>query len=97
MTREEFLKEYKRLGHALQTGVATMMQMGDAGASPKHLRTGLNISMCDHASMIWLLLKKGIITEEEYQEAILEGLEREKAEYEKVIGYHLGGKSVTLE
>lgn len=88
MTAEEFMTEYRRLGHAVQTGAAFEMGALAAGAdgadtlrelgaaSPKHLRTGLSCVMADLGSLTRLLVAKGVITNEEYFEAILDGLRR---------------------
>lgn len=75
MTYEEFMQEYERLAHAVQSGVA----FGDGYESQeaKHLRTGLNLVMRDLGSLAGLLVKKGIITNDEFFEATLEGLKLE--------------------
>jgi SOS response regulatory protein OraA/RecX len=49
---------------------------------PKHLRTGLNMAMVEHAALARLLIAKGVITEEEYMQALAEGAEAEKQQYE---------------
>lgn len=86
MTDEEFLAEYRRLGHAIQSGVALDHARGGQDGAGKHLRTGLNMVMCDTASLAGLLIAKGVITREEYQTAVLAGLEEEKARYEAALG-----------
>ena len=43
-TKEAFAK-YQAMCHAMQSGVRAELELGDDGASPKHLRTGMNISM----------------------------------------------------
>lgn len=80
MTNEEFLREYERLGHAIQTGVAYEFGLGDTEADRryKHTRTGLNLVMADLGSLTRLLVAKGVITDDEYFEAILDGLRAEK-------------------
>jgi hypothetical protein len=82
MTLEEFLEEYRRLAHAIQTGVAYDHQYGSQDGTPKHLRTGLNCVMSDFGSLSKLLIEKGIITEQEYYSAVLDGLKREITKYE---------------
>lgn len=97
MTIEEFMKEYARLGHAIQTGVAYDHQYGSNDGSPKHLRTGLSCVMSDFGSLARLLIAKGIITEQEYFTAILEGLRQEVSTYEERVQNHTGGKTkITL-
>lgn len=71
---------YQAAAHAVQSALAAVLgALGPkaAGADPKHLRTGLNLVMADHGSLADLLIRKGVITEEEYLEAIAAGTERE--------------------
>ena len=70
--------------HAVQSATKFLIQRaqwnGDeslAGANPKHLRAGLNLVMTDTATLAQLLVRKGIISELEYFEAIVTGTERE--------------------
>ena len=84
------------LGHAVQTGVAYAMENpSDTAATPKHLRTGLNISMCDHGGLVGLLIRKGVITDLEYWRASVEMLEAEVAKYEGELSERMGAK-ITL-
>lgn len=71
--------------HAMQSGVAAEMQLPGrhAATEPKHLRVGVNTALRDHASLVQLLITKGIITEVEYVEAIADGMETEQREYEQ--------------
>ena len=71
---------YTAAAHTIQTAVAVQIaHLGDnaAGADHKHLRTGLNMIMTDHGSLVRLLIDKGIITDEEYTKAMIEGTEAE--------------------
>ncbi|MEZ4594546.1 MAG: hypothetical protein R3D55_25890 [Chloroflexota bacterium] len=77
MNQKEFRDEYIKLAHAVQTGIAACIAAGWTGATPKHLRVGIDTSKSDHGALIKLLLEKGVITEGEYQAVLLEGLERE--------------------
>ena len=84
------MSKYTDLVHAMQSGVAMMMNR-DGGpqsgeTSPKHLRVGVNSAMCDHAALARLLISKGIITEEEYMQGIMDEMAREVERYEKKIG-----------
>jgi hypothetical protein len=70
--------------HAMQSGVAMEMeQPGNASASPKHLRVGVNAALCDGSGLAKLLMAKGLITLEEYAKAIADEMEAEKARYEQ--------------
>jgi hypothetical protein len=51
---------------------------------PKHLRTGLNLSKSDMLGLAILLIDKGIITEEEYLEAMRLGANEELARYQSL-------------
>lgn len=93
---EEINKRYTELAHALQSGVAMMMNINPKDTEPKHLRTGVNMALVDSASLATLLISKGIITEEEYGDALIAGLEREVESYETMISAALGGKKVKL-
>jgi hypothetical protein len=89
------LERYEAAMHAMQTGVAFDQAAGSQDGSPKHLRVGINLAMSDHASLVRLLLAKGIITEEEYFQAVAEGMEQEAEEYRKALSERWG-KDVKL-
>jgi hypothetical protein len=97
MSVEEFTIKYEQLAHAIQTGVAYNHNFGSEDGTPKHLRTGVNLIMTDHASLVELLTKKGIITESEYFEAVIEGLNKEVARYEARLQRQLNGTKITLK
>lgn len=86
---------YRRAAHAMQSGVAMEMNYDASPCEPKHLRVGINAAMSDHGGLAGLLIKKGLITEEEYLEAITEAMEREKQSYEDRLT-HRYGRKVTL-
>jgi hypothetical protein len=89
------VKRYAEAAHAMQSGVAFEMTISDrmSATEPKYLRVGINAAMCDHTGLVKLLIAKGLITEEEYNEAITTEMEAEKARYEKRISEHLGRKT----
>lgn len=92
---DEYDARWKAAMHAVQAGVQMDINLGSKDTEPKHLRTGINGALCDHGSLVKLLIAKGVITEEEYMQAIAEGAEAEKARYEARISAALG-KTVTL-
>jgi len=51
--------------------------------------------MVDHGALVTLLVDKGVITDEEYLEAIAEGMEREARDYKEMLSNLLGVR-VTL-
>lgn len=92
-------ERYEAAAHAMQTGVKAMMKFEepDTGStSPKHLRVGVNMALIDSGALAGLLIRKGLIGQEEYEEALADMAEKEKARYEVLLGSHYGGKSITL-
>jgi hypothetical protein len=88
----EFQEKYVKLAHAVQTGIASCIAAGWSGATPKHLRVGIDTSKSDHGALVKLLIEKGVITEDEYGRALLEGLENEIKGFERLFE-HLTGKT----
>jgi len=82
MTIDEKRQRYLDLCHAMQSGVAMKMNYEGNETSPKHLRTGVNAAMSDGAALAKLLMDKGIITLDEYYDALIESMEREVKMYE---------------
>lgn len=82
---EEATVRYNAACHAMQSGVA--MKMGyDAGeTTPKHLRVGVNSAMVDSAALAELLMHKGVISSQEYLNALMQGMEREVELYKEVL------------
>lgn len=73
---------YTDAGHAIQTAVAYDLANGGKSGSPKHLRTGINLTKTDMAGLARLLVGKGIITAAEYEQAITDEANREVDRYE---------------
>jgi len=96
MTIEEKKAKYAALGHAMQTGVAYKMELDPSETTAKHLRVGVNAAMCDHAALAQLLMKKGVLTEDEYLDALIESMEREVAGYQDELNRLYGGVKITL-
>lgn len=74
-----------RAQHAMQTGVATMMGINANDMTVKHLRVGINASMVEIAALAKLLIKKGIITLDEYDKALADEMEAEVERYRQEI------------
>jgi len=99
---EEKRRRYRSLAHAIQTGIAWDLaihnpNVEDINADPnlrehKHLRTGIDITKAENGALVRLLIAKGIFTMDEYEDAIIDGLEREVALYETRISELLGWK-----
>jgi hypothetical protein len=85
----EAYREYCALCHAMQTGVMAEQSLGSQDGTPKHLRTGINVALCDHGALIKLLVDKGLITDEEYAVAIRDMMKCEVERYETLLGVKL--------
>jgi hypothetical protein len=100
ITREQKLERYRALCHAVQTGIGWEIAREnpacvDINADPnlryhKHLRTGIDVTKSDQGSLVALLIEKGVITDDEYLDAIVAGMEREKALYEQSLSEYMG-------
>lgn len=84
-------QRYDRAVHCIQAG--SKMVAARNGEHPQS-RTGINIAMRDHASIVQLLVSKGIITDAEYQKALADGAESEVRDLEEQLGS--GGVKITL-
>lgn len=72
---------YHALAHAVQTGVEYTMHRTPKETEPKHLRVGVNLGLVNSSALAQLLMQKGLITEREYAEALVLGVEREVEGY----------------
>lgn len=93
--RQQLLDRHYAASHAVQTGVMYELHQDPRSGEPKHLRTGLNVALCDHSALAQLLIRKGLMTEEEYLTAIAEEMEAEKRRYEERLSGTYGTK-ITL-
>lgn len=79
---------YLELCHAMQSGVAMKMNYDPMETTPKHLRVGVNAAMADQAALAQLLMAKGVISEDEYYDALIASMEREVAMYQDWLSKH---------
>lgn len=73
LNKAELAHIYQQLMHGVQSGIA--MRINDPnydGATPKHLRVGINSAHITDKALAELLMEKGIITEEEYFRKMVE-------------------------
>lgn len=63
--------------------------------TPKHLRVGVNSALVNDAALARLLIRKGLITLEEYESAIAYQMELEVQAYETNLSQYFG-KKITL-
>jgi hypothetical protein len=81
-------ERYARAAHRVQSAVAFDP---DRPRDPyKDLRTGLNLSKADQAGLVRLLIRKGVITEEEYVEAVATSAETEASDREDELSVRYG-------
>lgn len=95
MNLQEKRERYVALCHAMQTGVAYKLEKDPSDTTPKHLRVGINSALVQDSALALLLMKKGIITEDEYFDAVNEAMEREVKEYREELS-RLYGANITL-
>ena len=74
----ELNERYLAAMHAVQSGIKMKMERGWDGASPKHLRVGVDSAMVNDWAVAEFLIRKGIMTKLEYLELLVEGAENEK-------------------
>ncbi len=89
MTQEDMNRYYCAL-HAMQTGVGTMIGIDPQDMTPKHMRVGINSSMVEDATLVKLLIQKGIITQDEYEKALADEMEAEVERYKQKIKERTG-------
>ena len=92
---QEAVERYQAAAHAMQSGVAAEMQHNPKPTEPKHLRVGVNSAMVEHAALAHLLVTKGVITDDEYLEAVAASMERDAKVYEDRLSEHFGAR-ITL-
>ena len=73
--KKEISERYLKAIGKMQAGVAARPDKSDQ--EPKHLRVGVNSMRSGFHALAMLLIKKGVITEMEYLEAIAEDMESE--------------------
>lgn len=74
-------QKLRDLGHAVQSGVALMMQAGSVQTEPKHMRVGINSAIISTSALARLLMLKGVITPEEYWAQLIQVWEEEVEAY----------------
>lgn len=78
-----FHERYEAAAHRIQTAIGFSFGLdyswmdGRLLTALKHLRVGIDTSKADQGGLVKLLIRKGVITEDEYFGAILEANEGE--------------------
>lgn len=73
---------YEEAMHGVQSAIAHAINLGEKLATPKHLRVGVDSCMVTDDAVARLLIKKGLITEEEYIEEVRIAANRELDKWE---------------
>lgn len=68
---ESLRGSYITLLTLMQKGVLNLMAVDPNQVEPKNLRMGLNAALTDQTALVHLLIAKGVITEEEYMNALV--------------------------
>lgn len=95
---QDLTERYNKAMHAMQTGVAMEMYQPDrkSATEPKHLRVGVNSALVETSALGTALMRKGLLTPEEYYSAMVEQMESEVASYQTRISAAAGGANVKL-
>lgn len=89
--QQEAIARYEAACHAVRTGI--MLLMGSPkykAAEPKDLRLGIDSAQVSQAAIVELLVRKGIITYDEWYSTLADAMEKEKAEYTQEVGKKVG-------
>lgn len=86
---------YRQHLHAVQSGIAYLMQHRPKMVEVKHLRVGIDSLKVEMAALATLLINRGVFTEAEYVEALADAMAAEVARSEKELS-ELYGVTVTL-
>lgn len=87
---------YHEALHGVQTGVAYEMEKNLGSTTPKHLRVGINSTFVNDAALVRLLIKKGVITNEEFMEELRLEANRELDRYENRVRIMYGSDAIVL-
>jgi hypothetical protein len=82
-----------KAANAIVTGAGMDINTGGDAHMPKHLRSSVDMRAADQEGLAKLLIEKGVVTLDEYQKAIADSAEREKARYEEYLTKRVGGKT----
>lgn len=87
-----FTIRYNQLAHAIQSAVK--FHPDKKGQEAKHLRVGVDLRAVEHSALATVLMRKGIITEREYYEGLVDAMEEEVALREKELAEVFGNAIV---
>lgn len=70
--------KYLGLAHQIQTAIAAELEVDPSSGTPKHLRVGVNMAMCDIAALVDLMIEKGVCTQQEFSDKQLYYMAKER-------------------
>jgi hypothetical protein len=78
--------------HRMQAGVALQQGIDPTDGAPKHLRVGINSAHISHAALVRVLVARGLISNDEYVEALIQQTQEEADSYEERLARHYGAE-----
>lgn len=87
-------ERYERAAHRVQTAIGAVPE--HPNQTPKHMRTGIDMSKSDLGGLAKLLIDKGIFTLEEYLTALADQAEIEADRYEDELSVRFGKNVTTI-
>ena len=93
---DQYKARYRAALHAMQSGVAMVMNYNPKSTDPKHLRTGVNSAMVETSTLAQLLIDKGVITSEEFASMLADKMEAEVQLYVQDIEKHTGKRVILV-
>jgi hypothetical protein len=91
------IHRYEAAMHAMQTGVAYVMEKDPSETSPKHLRVGVNSSLIEQAAIAEILVEKGLLTWDEYYKKLADVAERERNSYKEHVNNLYGDGRINID
>lgn len=84
------IDRYMAGAHAMQSGVAQLLEIDPQLAEDKHVRVGITSTQVSDAAVARLLIAKGIFTEDEYHAALAAEMDAEVERLEATLSAHFG-------
>lgn len=85
---------YLSATHAMQSGIAMILQRDPTLTEDKHVRVGINSSMVQIVGLAKLLLDKKVFTIDEYEKYLADAAEDEVKRYEQELSEAMGGSNI---
>jgi hypothetical protein len=82
------MSEYQRAAKAVQTAIE--FNPNKTALEPKHMRVGIDMSKADMSGLVNLLINKGVISLEEYEQAITQSANMEATRHRIALADQLG-------